>query len=76
MVVFLGEGYALWRGVVGLCPGCPEGGGGEKGGMHPVPCHLSFLKKWLGTLALAVWLLGPRSPSLMTPLVPGFPVHA
>jgi hypothetical protein len=76
MVVFLGEGYAVWRGVVGLCPGCPDGGGGggEKGGMQPVPYHLSFLEKGLGTLALAVWLLGPRSSSLMTSLVPGSPV--
>jgi hypothetical protein len=31
MVVFLGKGYALWRGVVGPCPGCPERGGGGKG---------------------------------------------
>ncbi len=31
MVVSLGEGYALWRGVVGPFPGCPDGGGGEKG---------------------------------------------
>ena len=36
----LGEGYALWRGVVGLCPACPY--------------HLPFLEKGLGTLALAV----------------------
>jgi hypothetical protein len=73
MVVFLGKGYALWRGVVGPCPGCPEGGKGGRG-LHSVPCHLSFLEKGLGTLALAVWLLGPRSSSLMTSLVPGSPV--
>jgi hypothetical protein len=74
MVVFLGEGYVLWRGVVGLCPACPDGGGeGRRGGMHPVPYHLSFLEKGLGTLALAVRLLGPRSSSLMTSLVPGSP---
>jgi hypothetical protein len=36
MVVFLGEGYALWRGVVGLCTGCPDGWGRGEGGMHPV----------------------------------------
>jgi len=23
---FPGEGVSLWRGVLGLCPGCPEGG--------------------------------------------------
>jgi hypothetical protein len=39
--------------------------------MHPVPYHLPFQEKGLGTLALAVWLLGPRSPSPMVPLVPG-----
>jgi hypothetical protein len=32
MVVFLGKGSALWRGVVGLCPGCPGGRGGGRGG--------------------------------------------
>jgi hypothetical protein len=40
MVVSLGEGYALWRGVVGLCPGCPDGGG-ERGGGGYAPCPLS-----------------------------------
>jgi hypothetical protein len=45
MVVFLGKGCALWRGVVGPCPGCPEGGGGGKGGggggtQHSVICLL------------------------------------
>ena len=29
---FPGEGVSLWRGVVGLCPGCPEGGGMGGGG--------------------------------------------
>jgi hypothetical protein len=42
MVVFLGEGYALWSGVVGPCPGCPEGGGGRVKGVSgtqlPVTC--------------------------------------
>ncbi len=36
-----GGGYALWRGVVGPCPACPDGGGGEKGGrctQFPVTC--------------------------------------
>ncbi len=28
---FLGEEVALWRVVVGSCPGCPEGGGGGGG---------------------------------------------
>ena len=41
MVVFLGKGSALWRGVVGLCPGCPEGGGewveGASGTQHLSP---------------------------------------
>jgi len=32
MAVFLGKGSALWRGVVGLYPGCPEGGGMGGGG--------------------------------------------
>jgi hypothetical protein len=40
MVVFLGEGYALWRGVVGLCPGCPDGGGGGGKGVG-APSSLS-----------------------------------
>jgi hypothetical protein len=36
MVVFLGEGYALWRGLVGLCPACPDGGGeGGRGVVAP-----------------------------------------
>ncbi len=35
-VVSLGEGYALWRGVVGLCPACPDGGGeGRRGASAP-----------------------------------------
>jgi hypothetical protein len=34
MVVFLGEGYAMWRRVVGLCLACPgDGGEGEGGGL-------------------------------------------
>jgi len=40
MVVFLGKGSALWRGVVGLCPGCPEGGEwveGASGTQHLSP---------------------------------------
>jgi hypothetical protein len=33
---FQGEGVALWRGVVGSCPGCPEEGEGVEGGWwHP-----------------------------------------
>jgi len=28
---FPGEGVSLWRGVLGLCPGCPEGGEGWRG---------------------------------------------
>jgi hypothetical protein len=62
------EGVALWRGVVGPCPGCPERGGGEGGrGLHPVPCHLPFLEKGLRTFALTEQVLGP------VPLVPGPP---
>jgi hypothetical protein len=49
MIVFLGKGYALWRGVVGPCPGFPEGGEGGRG-LHPVPCHLSFPGKRVGNL--------------------------
>ncbi len=40
MVVFLGKGSALWRGVVGFCPGCPEGGEwveGASGTQHLSP---------------------------------------
>jgi hypothetical protein len=41
MVVLLGKGSALWRGVVGLCPGCPEEGGKGWGGpVAPSICHL------------------------------------
>jgi hypothetical protein len=76
MAVFLGKGYALWRGVVGPCPGCPEGGGeGGRGwrGLHSAPYHLPFLEKELGTFASAEWLLGPGPSLLMIPLVPGLP---
>jgi len=37
---FPGEGVSLWRGVLGLCPGCPEGGGrveGASGTQHLSP---------------------------------------
>ncbi len=37
---FLGEGVALWRGIVGPCPGCPEGGEREEGVVAPSICHL------------------------------------
>jgi hypothetical protein len=42
---FLGKGVALWRGVVGSYPGCPEGGwggggGGEGGAGGTSICHL------------------------------------
>jgi len=69
---FLGKGVALWRGVVGPCPGCPEGGEGWRG-LHPVPSHLPFLEKGLRTLVLTGHSLGPGSSSLMIPLVPGPP---
>jgi hypothetical protein len=52
-------------------PALLGGGGGERGLMHPVPYHLPFLEKGLGTLALVVSLLGPRSSSPMTSWVPG-----
>jgi hypothetical protein len=58
-------------GLVGLCPGCPEGGKGGRG-LHSVPCHLPFLEKGLGTFAFTEQLLGPGSSSLMIPLVPGY----
>ena len=69
---FLGEGVALWRGVVGPSPGCPEGGGKWWRGLHPVPSHLPFLGKGLRTLVLTGHSLGPGS-SLIIPLVPGPP---
>jgi hypothetical protein len=77
---FLGEEVALWRGVVGSCPGCPEGGKGVEGwwrGLHPVPSHVPFQGKWLRTLVFTGQSLGPGSP-LMIPLVPGpaYPVLA
>ena len=37
---FPGEGVSLWRGVLGFCPGCPEGGGwveGASGTQHLSP---------------------------------------
>ena len=37
---FPGEGASLWRGVLGLCPGCPEGGEwveGASGTQHLSP---------------------------------------
>jgi hypothetical protein len=37
---FLGKGVALWRGVVGSCPDCPERGGGWRGLVAPCICHL------------------------------------
>ena len=42
---FPGEGVSLWRGVLGLCPGCPEGGEGWRGLVASSICHLSFLEK-------------------------------
>ncbi len=48
MVVFLGKGSALWRGVVGLCPGCPGGGGRERGaGASQNTCHLPWVTRYL-----------------------------
>jgi hypothetical protein len=73
MVVFLGKGYALWRGVVGPCPGCPEGGGGRGKGVALCSLSSAFPGKGLGTFASAELLLGPGPSSLMTPLVPGSP---
>jgi hypothetical protein len=43
-VVYLGE--ALWRGVGGLCPACPVGGGGDKGGAcAPSPLSPASLER-------------------------------
>jgi hypothetical protein len=70
---FLGEGVALWRGVVGSCPGCPEGGERVEGwwrGLHPVLSHLPFQGKGLRALVLTGQTLGPGL-SLVISLVPG-----
>ena len=72
---FLGEGVALWRGVVGSCPGCPEGGGGRGGGgwwrgLHPVLSHLPFQGKGLKTLVFTGQTLGPGTFPMIS-LVPG-----
>ncbi len=56
---FLGEGVALWRGVVGPCPGCPEEGGKGWRGLHPVPSHLPFLEKGVWDPCIYWTLLGP-----------------
>ena len=69
---FLGEGVALWRGVVGPCPGCPEGGGRGGGGCTLYLLTCPSWKKGFGTLVLTGHSLGPGS-SLMIPLVPGPP---
>jgi hypothetical protein len=39
---FLGGGGCPVKGGRGLCPACPDEGGGrgEGGSVHPVPCHL------------------------------------
>ncbi len=72
MSSFLGEGVCPVEGGSGSQPSLPWwGAGGEGGLMHPGPYHLPFLEKGLGTLALAVWFLGPRSSSSITSLVPG-----
>ncbi len=37
-IFYLGEGDVLWRGVGGLCPACPVGGGeGGRGACAPSP---------------------------------------
>ncbi len=81
MVVFLGKGSALWRGVVGLCPGCPEGGEGVDGGQWH-PASLTCLRgagykvlPWSGLMIRGRWtldfllfllfLLGPGPSSLL-----------
>jgi hypothetical protein len=54
MVVFLGEGYALRRGVVCLCPGCPEGGGG--GEKVPLAGFVPLAGKTITTLpTITAW---------------------
>jgi hypothetical protein len=72
-VVFFGGGVCPVEGGSGSLPSLPWWGGGE--GRRGV-CTISLItcpswKKGLGTLALAVWLLGPRSSSSMTSLVSG-----
>jgi hypothetical protein len=59
---FPGEGVSLWGGVLGPCPGCPEGGGnGWRGLVAPSICHLPFLEKgWdpcILWISLGLWIL-------------------
>jgi hypothetical protein len=73
MVVFLGKGSALWREVVGLCPGCPEGGERVEGG-----CTLLLVTcpswKRVEILAISAQVLGSGSSSLLLiMMVPGPP---
>jgi hypothetical protein len=61
---FLGEGVALWRGVVGSCPGCPKEGGRGGGVVERVaPCIFSpaFLGKRVEDPCIHWTILGPWS---------------
>ncbi len=43
----MGEGYALRRGVVGVCPACPDGGERERGAVAPqIPGHLPWVTRY------------------------------
>jgi hypothetical protein len=42
-----GKGYALWRGVVGVCPACPDGGERERGAVAPQnPGYLPWVTRY------------------------------
>jgi hypothetical protein len=74
MIVFWGRGLLCGGGVVGPCPGCPEGGG--KGWWGVALCSLSpaLPGKGLRTLAFTEQVPGPGSSSLlMMMMVPGPP---
>ena len=72
----LGGGVCLWRGVVGLCPACPGGGGGERErgagapqilitcpGLQGTPCPCSLFMIRVGRpWNLLLLLMGPGPP--------------
>jgi hypothetical protein len=67
---FLGEGVALWRGVVGFCPGCPEKGGGKGvegagGTQHLSPAWGETGHKVLPWSDLMIRVAEPWDPLLM-----------
>jgi hypothetical protein len=68
MVVFLGKGSALWRGVVGLCPGCPEGGEwveGASGTQHLSPVLGGAGYRVLPWSDPMIRVVGPWNPLLI-----------